>query len=823
MPFGLTCSTSIFQREMENLFKNMDFVSVFVDDIVVSGRTNEEHIQNLEKVSKKLKEANLTVNKDKCSFFQEEIEYLGYTLTKEGLKKTKDKVKAIVAAPQPSNVTEVRSFIGLVNYYHKFIPNAAEILSPIYELLRAGKKFKWSWDCQQAFKKIKEIIASDICIVHFDPSLPIIVTADASQNGIAGTLSHIIDGQERTVACVSRTLQPSEKNMSTVMKEALAIYFTVNKFYYYLCNINFTLRSDHKPLMAIFGEHRGIPQMSASKLVRWAVFLSTFRYKIEYIKGTNNVVADYMSRASLPEKNNRRSTEEVAEKATYINFTETSDDWPIDNDKVREETKKDPDLALVMKYVKQDKWPNKVSENLKAYFCRKSELYVDHDVLMWGHRIIIPSTLRRDTIKLLHSDHPGISRCKSLARSMVYWPGIDKDLENFVKGCMPCLRTRQDPPRIKDTKWPETKEVMERMHIDFCEIKNKECLVMVDAYSKWVEICIMGTTTAEKTVERLREMFARFGLPKTLVSDNGPPFAARYLEIFLKKNGIKHTTSPPFHPMSNGAAENSVKHFKRKMKAALNDPNNRGVPLSTLVQRFLLTNRNTPHATTGRNPAELMMNRKLRTRITLLAERSLEEVRTHLTEESSKYRNFSEGDLIMARDYSSPNRKQWKEAIIERKIGRTTYLCRTIEGKLWKRHLNQIIGRTRGHPASEASSSNVGEYSYITLPVSHSVTEEPSSEAAGVPTVALHPSRSGGNLDLPSTADTEGLDRFTNSKFLSLGSNTAMSPRSTGEDRQPTTSKVIPSKTTSPTRRSGRSRKPPPYLVDFEIGKGGED
>ena len=173
---------------MENLFKNMKFVSVFVDDIVVSGKTAEEHLKNLENVFAKLKEANLTVRKEKCSFFQDEIEYLGHTLTKEGLKKTQQKVKAIVAAPQPTNVTEVRSFIGLVNYYHKFIPNAAEILTPMYDLLKAKRRFFWSNKCQQAFEKGKKIIPSDTCIVHFDPKLPIIVITDASDNGIAGTL-----------------------------------------------------------------------------------------------------------------------------------------------------------------------------------------------------------------------------------------------------------------------------------------------------------------------------------------------------------------------------------------------------------------------------------------------------------------------------------------------------------------------------------------------------------------------------------------------------------------------------------------------------------
>lgn len=374
-----------------------------------------------------------------CAFFQDEIEYLGYTLTKEGLKKTKEKVKAIVAAAQPRNLSEVRSFIGLVNYYNKFIPEAASILSPIYDLLKANTTFLWSRKCQDAFVRIKETIASDDCIVHFDPNLPIIVTADASDNGIAGMLSHVIDGEERTVACVSRTLQPSERNMSTIMKEALAIYFTVNKLYYYLCNTHFTLRSDHKPLLAIFGEHRDIPKMSANKLMRWAIFLSSFNYRIEHIKGLkNNVVADYMSRAPIP---TTVTSEEAAGRATYIHFTESVKEWPINNEEIRKASRQDSEIAEIMSYVSRNKWPERVSENLKPYRCRMSELHIDHEILMWGHRVVVPKALR-SILNLIHSDHSGIARCKALARSIVFWIGIDGELEGMVNGCITCLKTR---------------------------------------------------------------------------------------------------------------------------------------------------------------------------------------------------------------------------------------------------------------------------------------------------------------------------------------------------------------------------------------------
>lgn len=826
MPFGLTCSTSIFQREMENIFKNMDFVSVFVDDIVVSGRTNQEHLENLEKVLEKLREANLTVKKEKCSFFQDEIEYLGYTLTKQGLKKTKEKVKAIVDAPQPSNVTEVRSFIGLVNYYHKFVPNAAEILSPIYDLLKVNNRFVWSGKCQRAFKKIKQIIGSDNCIVHFDPNLPIIVTTDASENGIAGTLSHIIDGEERTVACVSRTLQPSERKMSTIMKEALAIYFTVNKFYYYLCNTFFTLKSDHKPLLAIFGEHRGIPQMSANKLMRWAIFLSSFNYKIEYIKGKNNIIADFMSRAPLKAE---ETSDEAVECSTYVNFTETMEKWPIDNDKIREMTLKDPKLREVMGYVQNDKWPNHIGEELKPYFQRKSELYMDHKILMWGHRMVIPNALRGNILNLLHSGHPGIVRCKSLARSIVFWPGIDKDIEKLTKSCIPCLKTRQEPPKIRDSKWPETQEPFERIHIDFCKIQNKECLIVIDSFSKWLEVFIMDTTTAIKTTEKLREVFARMGLPKLVVSDGGPPFKSKYVSDFFRNNGIQHIVGPPYHPMSNGAAENSVKHFKTKLMAALQDSRNNGISLNSLISRFLINYRNTPHTVTAKSPAEIIFNKKIRTRLTILAEKRNKAENCSPGANRTACKELIKGDTVMVRDYSVPNRKQWTEGIIKKRIGRTTYLAIVSGGRCWKRHLNQIIERGQNSPPD--SSMENDSYTHIKVQSSPKVPEPGTPVGSPQP----HSSKSQNKYFSPQitspSVDPESPCESSNSDFASLGSENSsgsISPSTSGEGRRSVTkshgvsTKIIavkPDKTENSVeqliRRSERTSKPPRRLADY--------
>ena len=266
---------------------------------MVGHRANENHMLILRKVFQILSDAGLTVNLDKCKFSQDRISYLGFDLTAAGLTKNKDKVKAISNAPQPKNITQLRSFIGMVGYYSKFVPNITDILSPMYKLLQSNVRFQWSEACENAFSKIKEVILSDNVLMYFNPELPIIVTCDASETGIAAILSHNVNGVERTVACVSRTYSNAERHYSTVHKEALACYFGINKFEQYLYGKKFTLKTDQRSLISIFGKKSDINPMYANRIKRYALYFSNFNFEIEHISGKSNSVADCLSRLPL--------------------------------------------------------------------------------------------------------------------------------------------------------------------------------------------------------------------------------------------------------------------------------------------------------------------------------------------------------------------------------------------------------------------------------------------------------------------------------------------------------------------------------------------
>lgn len=281
---------------MDTLFQGFSGVSVYIDDILVMGSSTKDHLHNLQKVLEKLQSAGLRLNMDKCFFLQPSITYLGHVIDKEGLHPTQDKVEAIQDAPRPRNLTGLRSFLGPMNYYSKFLPNLSTTLSPLYVLLNKKQKWEWSTAQAKAFQIAKEALQGDALLVHFDTKKPLVLACDASQYGIGAVLSHIMDqGHKRPIAYISRTLSPAEKNYSQLEKEALTIIYTVQKFHNYLYGQHFTILSDYKPLAFLFNEKMGIPQMASARLQRWALILLAYMYSICYKPGKKLCNADALS------------------------------------------------------------------------------------------------------------------------------------------------------------------------------------------------------------------------------------------------------------------------------------------------------------------------------------------------------------------------------------------------------------------------------------------------------------------------------------------------------------------------------------------------
>ena len=382
----------------------------------------------------------------------------------------------------------------------------------------------------------------------------------------------------------------------------------MKKFHQYLYGRKFDLITDHKPLTAIFGPKKGIPSLAAARLQRWEILLSAYQYDIQFKATNDHANADGLSRLPLS-----TTTPASTSASTLFNISQI-ESIPLFHNQIATSTRKDPVLSKVLRSTKHG-WEATAEDVLKPYNKRSQEITVEGDCLLWGMRVIIPSKHRSQILKELHKDHPGCSRMKSLARSYIWWPGMDKDIENIAKACIPCQNHRHAPTPANLHPWTWPTKPWQRIHIEFAgPFLGKSFLVIVDAHSKWPEIFEMKSTTATNTIETLRRLFSSHGLPQQVVSDNGPQFIAEEFAQFLNSNGIRHIRCSPYHPSSNGAVERFIQTFKQSMKASEND----GRSLSHRISNFLLSYRATPHSTTNRAPCSLLLNRTIRTRLSLV-------------------------------------------------------------------------------------------------------------------------------------------------------------------------------------------------------------
>ena len=253
LPFGISSAPAIFQRTMESLLQGLSDVVVYIDDVLVTGKDEDSHLQNLDQVMNRLESAGVTLKKSKCVFLNPSVEYLGHVIDKTGLHPSPEKLRAIKEAPEPKNVIELKSFIGLITYYSKFLSNLSSLFSPLYRLLQKNVQWEWTSEHTEAFNKAKQLLQSSSVLTHYDPEKELILSCDASSYGLGAVLAHRLEnGTELPIAFSSRTLAPTEKKYSQIEKEGLAIVFAVKKFHQYLYGRSFTIYSDHQPLKYLF-------------------------------------------------------------------------------------------------------------------------------------------------------------------------------------------------------------------------------------------------------------------------------------------------------------------------------------------------------------------------------------------------------------------------------------------------------------------------------------------------------------------------------------------------------------------------------------------
>ncbi|UYV72403.1 K02A2.6-like [Cordylochernes scorpioides] len=729
LPFGIASAPAIWQRIIEQILSGIPGTLVYLDDILITGESEADHLRNLEAVLNRLNNYGLKANREKCNFFQESLEYCGHVIDKMGLHKTNDKIRAVLDAPKPLNVTQLRAFLGLVTYYHKFIRNAADVLSPLYALLKKGTKWHWSTECRKAFREIKEIISSDQILIAYDPKLPIRLSCDSSSYGLGAVLSQIdVDGNERPIYFISRTLSQAEKKYSQIDKECLSIIWALKKFNNYLFGRKFELITDNKPLHHILNPKREISSNMSARLQRWALILSSYNFTIECRKTGDHGNADGLSRLPLEQ------CEEMEEDAVNtVHMIKQCEELPLTSSHIRRESCKDSILKIVYQNTLYG-WKDKPSNTeLLSFYLRREELTVEQGILLLGTRVVIPRKFRAKIKAELHQGHLGVVKMKALARNFIWWPGIDREIEEITRVCRECNINNHTLKQESVHRWESAPTPWYRIHLDFAgPFMNRMFLIVIDSYSKWPEVIIMNSTTTGNTIRVLRDLFSRYGIPDQVVTDNGPQFVSEEMKYFFKSNGVHHLRSAPYFPATNGLAERFVQTLKRGLK------NMRNEELNKSLANFLFTYRTVPHSSTREAPVVLFLKRMLKCKWNLLKPKV--EVKPGFKKGYSP--DFEEDEDILVRDFLGPNK--WKEGKIVRRLGKCFYTVKLNDGRLWRRHVCQLRkSYIAPSPASEIflpeqlinypRNESRAEDGSVEIPVSPSKENIPSSPGIPAP------------------------------------------------------------------------------------------
>ncbi|KAJ1528985.1 hypothetical protein ONE63_007352 [Megalurothrips usitatus] len=603
LPFGISSGPAIFQRRMTSLLAGINGVAVWLDDILIASVGLARAA-----VLRRLSEAGLRLHPTKCEFGKSSLEFLGFRLDADGLTPLRDRTAAILDAPAPKDVSELRSFIGKLNFYDKFLPNRATVFAPLYHLLKDKVPYVWDEAVETAFRRAKELLCSANLLVHYDLNKDLIVSCDASPVGVGAVLAHRFpDGTERPIEFASRALSPAERNYSQTDLEGLSIIFAVNKWHRYLAGRTFEIFTDHKSLLGLFGTEKPIPKVLSPRVERWLVQMGCYSYTISYRPGKNHGNADALSRLCVP----GTEPKDVPEPAGLFLISSVSSPHLTANE-VAEETGRDPVLKEILGYVRHG-WPTRTAprSELHAYWRVRDGLSIVRGCLLWGSRVVVPPSLRDSALRHLHSAHMGMVKTKSLARVLMWWPKLSTQIERMIAECPACQATRAKAPRLPTTPWPQPTAPWQRLHVDFAgPFHGKHFFVVVDAHTGWMDVAWVKGPTAQSAINALGTCFQFNGLPYTIVSNNGAAFRSKEFESFCAVQGIRQLFIAPGHPSSNGRAERMVRTVKEHLRRL--SGNNWEQKLRTVLDSL----RTTP-GEDGRSPNRRLMGREVRTFLSL--------------------------------------------------------------------------------------------------------------------------------------------------------------------------------------------------------------
>ena len=688
MPFGLKSSSEVFQQKNEETFGHIEGVHMIADDMIIAAETSQEHDQILRKVFETARAKNIKFNKEKIQFKVDSVKYMGHIITAQGVKVDEEKVKAIREMPSPQDRQGVLRFLGSVQYLSKYIPREAELTAPLRNLLKKNVLFQWMPEHQKSFEIVKQQLCRAPVLQYFDASKPLVVQADASKNGLGACLLQ----EGRPICYASRALTMAEQNYAQIEKELLAVLYAIRKFHQYVFGKLVLVQTDHKPLEAICKKALG---SAPARLQRMLLQLQRYQMEVKYVPGKEMYLADTLSRATVdpPESD----VEPIDDEKVIYEIGEIVM-HPTGVRAIQEATKQDIQLQEVASLISRG-WPlhlRDVPSAAKAFWAVKDLLRCQDGVLYVDERVVIPVSQRRTVLEQLHESHQGMQRTKMRAKTIMYWPGMGKEIETFIENCSICARCAPKnqkepliPHEIPELPW-------EKLGVDIFEYRMQPFLLVIDYFSKYPELVGLPDKTAGAVISRLKAVFARHGIPRIVITDN-MPFASQEFQQFAQGWGFEQRFSSPGYPQSNGMVERAIQSIKLLLKKAEQTHKE--------PQLALLEYRNTPVTGLEYSPAQLLMGRVLRSKLPVTEEVLRPKIPVGVREslkrnqERQKYfydstarplRPLEEGDPVWFESTEG-----WSPAVVTRKCDQPrTYRVVTSSGRVYRRNRRRIRPRS---------------------------------------------------------------------------------------------------------------------------------
>ena len=604
LPYGISTGSEQFQKVMESKLEGLEGVECQIDDILVHGKSQQIHDERLQAVLKRLADSNITLNLEKCEFSKSEVRVLGNIISGNGISPDPSKIAAIVNLPAPKNIKEVRSFLGMVNQLSKFTNHLADKTKPLRDLLSKKNSWTWSHVHDNAFRKIKECLTTPPVLAFYDVNRKTKVCSDASKYGIGGVILQEQDnGLWKPIAYFSRALTETELRYSPIEKECLAFTWLCERASDYILGKAIIGVTDHKPLLPMLTTHC-LDQLPP-RIQRFRMRLMRFNIQsILHVPGKEMYTPDTLSRLMTNNTVCKEAAQFNEETEAYVCSILNS--LPV-SDVILQKIIEAQDTVEVCRTIKEycfESWPEKhlIPSAIRPYWMERANLTVVQNVLLKGSRIVIPSAMRLDVLDRLHEAHMGINKCRERAKQAVWWPGLSKQIQDMVENCKVCLKHKVNRPEpLSPTPFPE--RPWQELGMDFFQCQSLDYLIVLDYYSRFIEIAAMNKNKRGSEVVRcLKSMFSRHGIPEKVRSDNGPPFDSAEYAKFANDWGFMISTSSPKFPKSNGEAERAVQTAKSILKKGQDQA------------KALLAYRATPLAC-GYSPAQLLMGRNIRSTV----------------------------------------------------------------------------------------------------------------------------------------------------------------------------------------------------------------